>query len=180
VNIQPGERVDFVFAVPADKRAHRVGDRRTLQMWWQSCSRPQPIYVHVPEHPLVQPERARIPGGDGTGPGADRIKVNTHRAEVGRPHNHLSKLSDFARASTCRNIAITLIVLRAGVGLFLFRQEAPETNRFGWSILRIMCLVRNLALPYCFVLWPEPHEGSRGPLASHSGGWSQANRLCRC
>ena len=56
-------------------------------MWWQSCSRPQAIYVHVPEQPLVQPERARIPGGDGTGPGADRIKGNTHRAEVGRREN---------------------------------------------------------------------------------------------
>jgi hypothetical protein len=54
-------------------------------MWWQSCSRPQAIYVHVPEQSLVQPERARIPGGDGTGSGADRIKGNTHRAEVGRP-----------------------------------------------------------------------------------------------
>ena len=64
-------------------------------MWWQSCSRPQAIYVHVPEQPLVQPERARILGGDGTGPGADRIKGNTHRAEVGGPENPRSHRHPF-------------------------------------------------------------------------------------
>ena len=89
MNIQPGERVDFVFAVPADKLAQRgcIG----LEIEGRCKCGGNLVRGRKPSTFMCQNSHwynrkgHDIPGGDGTGPGADRIKGNSHRAEVSRP-----------------------------------------------------------------------------------------------